>query len=103
VLDGEIACIDESGRSIFRDLRFRKAECVFVAFDLLLLNGKELRTLPLIGRKALLNRQLRRKHARMLYLDHVEGDGRLLFDRLIRSSQWIWRALSARERVRHTR
>ena len=79
MLDGEIACIDESGRSIFRDLRFRKAECVFVAFDLLLLNGKELRTLALIGRKVLLNRQLRRKHARMLYLDHVEGDGRLLF------------------------
>jgi KTSC domain len=40
VLDGEIACVDESGRPVFRDLLFRCRQCVFIAFDLLYLNGK---------------------------------------------------------------
>ena len=51
VLDGEIACVDDCGRPIFRDLLFHKRHCVFIAFDLLFLNGKDLRTLPLIERK----------------------------------------------------
>ena len=40
VLDGEIACVDDSGRSVFNDLLFRQRECVFFAFDLLFLNGR---------------------------------------------------------------
>jgi len=80
VLDGEIACVDELGRPVFRDLLFRRRECVFIAFDLLFLDGKDLRTLPLIDRKAVLKKLLRRKRSRILYLDHVEGDGRLLFE-----------------------
>jgi bifunctional non-homologous end joining protein LigD len=51
VLDGEIACVDDSGRSVFNDLLFRRRECVFFAFDLLFLNGEDLRALPLIERK----------------------------------------------------
>jgi bifunctional non-homologous end joining protein LigD len=61
VLDGEIACVDESGRPVFRDLLFRRKECVFIAFDLLFLNGKDLRTLPLIQRKRTLKKILRRR------------------------------------------
>jgi bifunctional non-homologous end joining protein LigD len=56
VLDGEIACVDGEGRPVFKDLLFRKSSCIFVAFDLLYLNGEDMRTLPLIERK----RQLRR-------------------------------------------
>jgi bifunctional non-homologous end joining protein LigD len=40
VIDGEIACIDDHGRSVFNDLLFRRHECVFFAFDLLFLNGE---------------------------------------------------------------
>ena len=29
LLDGEIACVDDSGRSVFNDLLFRRRECVF--------------------------------------------------------------------------
>src|SRR5262247_1083265 len=61
VIDGEIACVDDAGRPVFRDLLFRRRQCVFVAFDVLYLNGKDLRTLPLIERKELLKRLLRRK------------------------------------------
>lgn len=84
VIDGEIACIDDSGRPVFRDLLFRKRECMFIAFDLLFLNGDDLRILPLIERKRALKKLLRRKRSRILYLDHVEGDGRLLFEQIVR-------------------
>jgi bifunctional non-homologous end joining protein LigD len=84
VLDGEIACVDDAGRPVFRDLLFRRRQCVFIAFDLLYLNGTDLRTLPLIDRKKALKKLLRRKRSRMLYLDHVETDGRLLFEEIVK-------------------
>jgi len=84
VLDGEIACVDEAGRPVFRDLLFRRRQCVFIAFDVLYLNGKDLRMLQLVERKAMLKKLLRRKRSRILYLDHVEGDGRLLFEQIVK-------------------
>ena len=51
---------------------------------MLYLNGKDLRTLPLIERKALLKKLLRRRRSRILYLDHVEGDGVLLFEQIVK-------------------
>jgi ATP-dependent DNA ligase len=38
---------------VFRDLLFRRRQCVFIAFDLIDLNGNNLRTLLLIERKAM--------------------------------------------------
>src|SRR5262249_14224895 len=81
VIDGEIACVDDSGRSVFNDLRFRRRECVFFAFDLLFLNGEDLRTLALIERKVRLKRLLRRKQSRILYVDHIDAHGQLLFEK----------------------
>jgi len=63
---------------------FRKRQCVFIAFDLLYLNGKDLRLLPLIERKAALKKLLGRKRSRILYLDHVDTDGRLLFEEMVK-------------------
>jgi ATP-dependent DNA ligase len=69
----------------FCDLLFCRRQCVFIAFDLLFLNGKDLRALPLLEREALLKKLLRRrKRSRILYLDHVEGDGRLLFEQVVK-------------------
>lgn len=46
--------LDESGRPNFRDLLFRQRQCIFIAFDLLYLSGKDLRTRPLVeGKRAL--------------------------------------------------
>jgi ATP-dependent DNA ligase len=84
VLDGEICCLDPDGRPNFRALLFRQHQCIFIAFDLLYLNGKDLRALPLIERKAMLKRLIRRKRARMYYLDHVESDGCLLFEQVLK-------------------
>jgi bifunctional non-homologous end joining protein LigD len=83
VLDGEIACVDECGRPSFRDLLLRRGRRVFIAFDLLYLDGKDLRVLPLIERKTILKELIKRKNSRILYLDHVQGDGRLLFEQIV--------------------
>src|SRR5262249_13567648 len=73
VLDGEIACVDEAGRPNFRDLLFRQRQCVFIAFDLLYLNGKDVLVLPLLGRKAALRHRLRRQRSRIPYLDLIHS------------------------------
>ena len=51
VLDGEIVCLDESGKSQFNELLFRRGEPRFYAFDLLWFNGKALRFDALSERK----------------------------------------------------
>jgi len=52
ILDGEIVCLDENGVSRFNRLLSRKAEPILYAFDLLWLDGKDLRQLPLVERKS---------------------------------------------------
>jgi ATP-dependent DNA ligase len=51
LLDGEIVCLDEHGRSQFNDLLFHRDEPYFFAFDLLWQEGEDFRRLPLIERK----------------------------------------------------
>ena len=75
VLDGEIVALGSDGRSLFRPLLARRGPIRFYAFDLLWLNGRDLRALPLLERKACLFDLLPADHARLLYVDHVEGDG----------------------------
>ncbi len=58
------------------------AVSVFVAFDLLFLNGQDLRGLPLLERKARLKRLLRRKRSRILYVDHIDAQGRRFFEKI---------------------
>jgi bifunctional non-homologous end joining protein LigD len=79
ILDGEIVCLDQDGRSQFLQLmRRRKAEASFYAFDLLWLNGEDLRPLPLIERKRRL-RRLIRGHAGLLFAQPIQGSGVELF------------------------
>jgi bifunctional non-homologous end joining protein LigD len=89
VLDGEIACVDDSGRSVFNELLLRRRECVLFVFDLLFLNGEDRRGLTLIERKVRLKRLLRRNRSRVLYVNHIEARGCDLFDK---GWQLIWRA-----------
>jgi ATP-dependent DNA ligase len=78
ILDGEVICVDESGRPIFIDLLRRKEPC-FVAFDLLWLNGEDLRPLPLIERKGRLKRLLRRRSNHLIAEAlSIEGRGKAL-------------------------
>src|SRR5262245_1520661 len=43
VLDGEIVCLGPDGRSLFNRLMYRRGDPCFYAFDLLWLNGQDLR------------------------------------------------------------
>jgi bifunctional non-homologous end joining protein LigD len=79
IMDGEIVCLDGDGRSRFLQLmRRRKAEAAFYAFDLLWLDGEDLRPLPLVERKRRL-RRLIRGHERLLFADQIQGSGIELF------------------------
>jgi ATP-dependent DNA ligase len=46
VLDGEIVCLDPDGRSNFSNLLFRRDWPYFFAFDLLSVEGEDLRERP---------------------------------------------------------
>jgi hypothetical protein len=60
ILDGEIAALDEKGRSSFQLLQLFKSSggvpLVYYVFDLLFLEGKDLRAEPLNGQEAVLHR-----------------------------------------------
>ena len=56
ILDGEIVVLDEQGRSIFFDLMAHRGEPRYYAFDLLWLNGIDVRSRPLLERKNRLRR-----------------------------------------------
>ena len=76
VLDGEVCCVDETGRPIFIDLLRRKEPC-YVAFDLLY--GQDLRPLPLVERKKRLKRLLARRSNHLVAMAmSVEGTGKAL-------------------------
>jgi bifunctional non-homologous end joining protein LigD len=51
IIDGEIVCLDAQGVSQFYQLLSRKAKPALYAFDLLWLNGEDLRNQPLTTRK----------------------------------------------------
>lgn len=56
ILDGELVCIGPDGRPIFSQLLYRRGKPYLYAFDILWLNGQDLRKLPLVERKRRLRR-----------------------------------------------
>jgi bifunctional non-homologous end joining protein LigD len=79
VLDGEIVCLNNAGKTEFRDLLSRRGEPRFVAFDLLWCDGQDLRYSPLTERKHRPRSILPKDSERLMYCDHVEHDGEGLF------------------------
>jgi bifunctional non-homologous end joining protein LigD len=92
VLDGEVVCLDERGRPSFQRLQrrallqrttdIRRAALelpgTYFAFDLLAFEGHDLRGLPLVERKRLLQPLLPRAGP-IRYLDHVEAEGEAFY------------------------
>jgi bifunctional non-homologous end joining protein LigD len=79
VLDGEIVAIDESGMPAFYDLMKRKRQTVYFAFDLLWLNGKDLRDLPLLERKKILPSVIPEKSSWIGYVSFIDRHAAKLF------------------------
>ena len=77
ILDGEIAALDEKGRSSFQLLQiFKSSEgvpLVYYAFDLLFLEGKDLRKEPLSGRRKLLANLLKKAPENVRLSDELRG------------------------------
>jgi len=92
--------VSESGRPVFRDLLLKRRECVFIAFDLLFLNGKDLRVLPLLARKAVLKKLLKRNDHES-FTSITSKVTAVYYS--IKSLQWTWKESSASGKIRLTR
>ncbi|MCU7495071.1 MAG: DNA ligase D [Ignavibacteria bacterium] len=78
VLDGEVVALDKTGKSNFQLLqnysRTKEGELIYYVFDLLYLDGYDLRDLPLKDRKDMLRKLLPElRHVR--FSDHVKESG----------------------------
>jgi bifunctional non-homologous end joining protein LigD len=80
-MDGEAAVSGADGVAVFEALHRRRAvpDAVLHAFDLLELNGKDLRSLPLGERKAKLARLLAGSTAGIVFNEHTDEDGPTVF------------------------
>jgi bifunctional non-homologous end joining protein LigD len=82
LIDGEAVCCDESGVAVFRMLRHRRNEpSVFLyAFDLLQLNGRDLRREPIEVRRTELAKFIRAAGAGIQLSEHIEQDAAIVFE-----------------------
>ena len=82
ILDGEIVAIDEAGRPSFGRLQNaenHKDRLIYYVFDLLYIDGYDIRKLPLTRRKEILQAILPElPHVR--YCDHIERNGTDFFE-----------------------
>jgi bifunctional non-homologous end joining protein LigD len=87
LIDGEAIVCDENGLAVFELIRRHDAgeRAVLSAFDLLELDGKDLRRKPIETRKALLAKLLRERrrfegsHLSLVLNEHYEEDGAIVF------------------------
>ncbi|HEX7665087.1 MAG TPA: non-homologous end-joining DNA ligase, partial [Polyangiaceae bacterium] len=81
---GELVALEADGRSDFQLLQHAlgedDSETIYYAFDLLFLDGEDLRDRPLLERKARLEKLLKaRKNAVIRYSPHTIGNGEAAF------------------------
>jgi ATP dependent DNA ligase domain len=82
LIDGEVVCCDERGLATFQLLRHRRNEprAFLYAFDLLELNGTDLRREPIEVRKATLASILRKSRPGVRLNEHMEhSEGAVVF------------------------
>ena len=96
IMDGELVILDEQGRPSFQrlqnrarigrapDIRHASVETpgTLYVFDLMAVEGFDLRSLPLVKRKALLRKVLP-EAGPLKYSEHFEQDGEALYDRAV--------------------
>jgi bifunctional non-homologous end joining protein LigD len=80
VVDGEAIVVDERGLSVFDALRFRFCDhaAVLCAFDLIELDGEDLRWVPLEDRKQTLGDLIRGIDDGIAFNQHFDGDGEII-------------------------
>ena len=86
LIDGEAIVCDENGLAVFDLIRGDGAgeRAVLSAFDLLELDGKDLRRRPIETRKALLAKLLNGSHSSIVLNEYYEEDGAVVFQQACR-------------------
>jgi bifunctional non-homologous end joining protein LigD len=79
ILDGEVVSLNRQGKPVLRDLLRGAGYVAFAAFDLLWLDGTDLRSLPLADRKLALGELLPKDTGPLYKVLTLEEDGRALF------------------------
>jgi bifunctional non-homologous end joining protein LigD len=80
IIDGEAVACDDNGVASFLVRHHKANERIFLyAFDLIELNGDDLRHDPLEGRKATLEMILAKAWPGIRFNEHMEGDGETVF------------------------
>jgi ATP-dependent DNA ligase len=81
VIDGEAIACDESGLAVFDLIRYRRQDhaVTLCAFDLLELDGDDLRRRPIEERKRALKRLLRREHPGIAFNQFFDVEGAIVF------------------------
>jgi len=81
LIDGEAIVCDVNGLAVFDLIRRHGAlaSAVLCAFDLLELNGKDLRREPIEERKRLLTKLLKGSHLSIVLNEHFEEDGAAVY------------------------
>lgn len=85
IIDGEIVALDEAGRSSFQllqayDIGQKRPPLFFYAFDLLQLNGRDLKKKPIEERKALLEKLLGDASGIIRYSSSLGGEAENLLE-----------------------
>ena len=82
ILDGEVVSVDENGISKFQLLqnfqRTGEGNLIYYLFDIIYLNGYDLKKLPLIERKEILKKILP-DIPNIRFSDHIENEGKALY------------------------
>lgn len=87
ILDGELIVLDDNGKPSFRNImkreRIRRKEILpryqrsypvhYMVFDILLIDGKDLRKVPMVDRKQLLNKTLNSSDIIRMVTDYIDG------------------------------
>jgi bifunctional non-homologous end joining protein LigD len=81
IIDGEAVICDDNGVTSFDHIRYRRndGDVFLYAFDLIELNGDDLRRDPLDVRKATLRSVLTKVGHGIRWNEHIEGDGTTIF------------------------
>ncbi|RWE48531.1 MAG: DNA ligase [Mesorhizobium sp.] len=84
ILDGEMIAPDADGRPNFQAMHSRMTwnaeQLAFAAFDIMHLDGEDLRSMSAIERKAILWNLVKPAKGIIQYSDHVEGGGAAFFE-----------------------
>ncbi len=80
IVDGEIVALNVDGRPIFTNIIRKGSVLTYIAFDLLWLEGEDLRSHPLKERRRLLKQILPRRSLRVMPAFTAQKKGQVMFD-----------------------